>query len=84
MWKAIEAFEGYMFHTRDREQRLGRKFSYEIKDDLRFSPDEKSITKAEVEYAYETVIQEGYNGGRIDPLLYAMFVRFGVISVDGE
>ena len=89
MWDALIAFEGYSFQTAK-----GLRYTYTVKgNELFFSRKEKSVTRASVEMALETVIELQKSNVRIRgpkmlrcfgaSYLYPIFIRFGVIC-DGE
>ena len=88
LWRCIELFEGYAFHTAK-----GLKYRYKVKGGELFvdrKESSKSITKSTVELAFkkgmELMEKEGVVSGPKKlgtfgaSYLYPMFIRFGVIT----
>jgi len=88
MWQTIKLFEGYSFRTVK-----GLNFSYKVKGyEIFVNRKEKSITKASVDIAIETILKLQEEGRLIKgpkmlgcfgaSYLYPMFVRFGIVTND--
>ena len=86
LWKAIELFAGYVFHTA-----TGLKYTYTVHGgELFISRKEKSVTMSTVEKAYKKVAGDSvriYNRPKdLGDLfgisyIYPIFYRFGLIDV---